>query len=171
LGGLIVLDYGLHDRDGLRGIISSGPALARGEGISPLLEFAAKVLSRVAPKLEMKTGLDAAGLSRNPAVVQAYRDDPLVHGLASPRLGAEISQTMEVTQAHADEWPADLPLLIVHGAADPICPASASARFFANVSARDKTRYEYPGFLHESFNEVGREKVLADVQGWIEART
>jgi alpha-beta hydrolase superfamily lysophospholipase len=40
--------------------------------------------------------------------------------------------------------------------------------FFENVVFDDKERIEYQGYYHEVFNDVGKEKVLADVQAWLE---
>lgn len=170
MGGLIVLDYGLHyPDDNMTGIVASGPPLGRGEDVSPLLMFIGKVLSSFAPKVKMETGLKAESLSHDEDVVQAYQDDPLVHGLATPRFAAQMDTTMKRTMKAASAWASDLPLLIVHGGDDPICPPEASARFFERVGAEDKTRHEYPGYLHEVFNEEGRERVLQDVQEWLDA--
>ncbi|MGC9398348.1 MAG: lysophospholipase [Anaerolineae bacterium] len=169
MGGLIVLDYALHYPQGLKGVVASGPALGRGEDVSAALLFVGKVLSYVIPRLKLESGLNAAGLSHDEEVVRAYRDDPLVHGHVTPRFAAQMDATMKRTMKAAPDWEADLPLLIVHGGDDPLCPPGASARFFERVGAADKTRHEYPGYLHEVFNEVGREKVLQDVQAWLEA--
>lgn len=169
MGALIVLDYALHYPRGLTAVVSSGSPLGRGDDVSPVLMFVGKVLSSFAPKVKMQTGLKAESLSHDEDVVQAYRDDPLVHGLATPRFAAQMDTTMKRTMKAASEWKSDLPLLIVHGGDDPICPPEASARFFEQVGAQDKEHHEYPGYLHEVFNEVGREKVLQDVQDWLEA--
>ena len=169
LGALITLDYALHYPQGLAGVVASGPPLGRGDDVSPVLMFIGKVLSNITPKAEMQSGLKAESLSRDENVVQAYRDDPLVHGLVTPRFAAQMDTTMKRTMKAAPEWKSDLPLLIVHGGDDPICPPEASARFFERVAAEDKTRHEYPGYLHEVFNEVGREKVLEDVRVWLDA--
>ncbi|HNT75512.1 MAG TPA: lysophospholipase [Anaerolineae bacterium] len=169
LGGLIVLDYVLHGVSGLRGVVVSGPPLAWSAATPQWRVVASRVLARLAPRMAMPTGLDVNGLSHDPGVLEAYRTDPLVHGLATPAFAAAMDRTMRETMARADAWPSDLPLLIVHGGADPICPPEASARFFANVAARDKLRHVYPDFLHESFNEIGREQVLTDVQTWLDA--
>ena len=169
LGGLIALDYALHDHTGLAGVVVSGPALAMGEGTSAFLLALAKVLSSIMPGLQMHSKLDVTGLSRDEAVVRAYQNDPLVHDWATPRLAAEMQRVMQQTMAYASDWPVDLPLLILHGASDPLCPADASERFYANADARDKTRHVYPGFLHEVYNEVGREQVLQDVTDWLAA--
>lgn len=170
MGGLIVLDYTLH-RGGemdLEGVVSSGPPLAWSESLSPLLIFAGNLLSPLLPGMKMKSGLDPQGLSTDEEVVRAYCADPLVHDATTPRFGSELDRTMKRTMEAAGRWPEDLPLLIVHGGDDPICPPEASARFFERVSGRFKTRLEYPGLKHEVFNETGREQVLADVHTWFE---
>ncbi len=170
MGGLMVLDYALHYPEGLSGVVSSGPALEYGADVSRLLLFAARAMSHVAPRMRMDNGLDAEGLSRNKQVVQAYREDPLVHGWVSPRFVTAMGETMSSTLQNAGRWPADLPLFIIHGGADPICPPRGSLRFFEQAGAQDKSRQVYSGYLHESFNEIGREAVLGDVTAWLEAR-
>ncbi|MBN1259215.1 MAG: lysophospholipase [Anaerolineae bacterium] len=167
MGGLIVLDYGLHGEEQVSGIVSSAPPLAQSDSISPLLITISKVLSSILPRLNIKTGLSADDLSHDPAVVQAYRDDPLVHGLATPRFGAEMDRTMKATLAGASTWPNGLPLLLLHGGSDPICPPVGSQQFFDRLTCEDKERRAYPGLLHEIFNEVGREQVLEDLHGWL----
>ncbi len=169
MGGLIVLGYALDHPQGLRGIIASGPALARGTGVPPILYEVAKLLGSIVPRLQMDSRLDVRALSHNEAVIRAYVEDPLVHSLGTARLAAEMDREMRRLFAEANRWPAELPLLIVHGGADRLAPPEASAAFFETVVARDKERKEYPGFYHEVFNEVGREQVLQDVTDWLEA--
>jgi acylglycerol lipase len=41
------------------------------------------------------------------------------------------------TQAAWDAWPQDLPLLVWHGDADPICDPAAAKRFGENAAAKD----------------------------------
>ncbi len=170
MGALTVLDYGLHYGAGLKAVVASAPPLTQSEDVSPLLIFVARMLSPLLPKLSLKTGLSVAALSHDSAVVSAYQADPLVHGLATPRLGAEMNQTMATTLANAARWPAQTPLLLLHGSADKICPPIGSKRFFETTSAIDKARYEYEGFFHEVFNELGKERVLADMGDWLEQR-
>lgn len=168
LGALIALDYGLHYGAGLKALVASAPPLVQGEDISPLLLLGARILSPLAPSLSMKTGLSAEALSRDAVVVQAYREDPLVHGFATPRFGAEMQRVMKTTLAAAPRWPVALPLCIVHGGADKLCPPVGSQRFFENATAHEKARYEYPDLFHEVFNEFGKEQVFADIEAWME---
>ncbi|MFN2165770.1 MAG: alpha/beta fold hydrolase, partial [Anaerolineae bacterium] len=165
MGGLVVLDYVLHIPSGLAGVVASGPMLSP-PGISPLLLLISKLLARVWPTLAMDVGLDVSALSRDQAVVDAYVNDPLVHGKTTTRAGAAVMATVDWTQAHAADLA--LPLLIVHGGADQICPPEGSQRFFENVTLADKQRIEYEGYYHEVFNDMGKEQVLADVEAWLE---
>ncbi|HDQ71593.1 MAG TPA: alpha/beta hydrolase [Chloroflexi bacterium] len=164
MGGLIVLEYVLRDPGGLAGVVASGPLLAQA-GVSPLLALASKLLSLVLPRLTLDVGLDATALSRDPAVVEAYASDPLVHGQGTPRLGQEIARAYEWAHAHATDM--RIPCLIVHGSADRLAPPEASRVFYEHVTFEDKARYVYDGYYHEVFNEIGKEHVLADVEQWL----
>jgi len=169
MGGLIVLDYALRDDvTALKGVVASGPALGAAEKLSTIQRIMLKTLNPILPQIQINNGLNVNDLSRDPEVIRLYREDPLVHPHITPRLADGMFKTGTDCQVHANEWPADLPLLIVHGGADAICPPQASARFFANVAARNKTHREYESYMHEVFNEIGREAVLKDVQDWLE---
>ncbi len=167
MGGLVALEYVLHHPEGLVGVVASGPMLAQA-GVSPFLVLASKVLSRVLPRFALATGLDTAALSRDVAVVDAYVNDPLVHGLGTPRLATELTKAFEWTQAHAADL--SIPCLIVHGSADRLISPEGSRVFYEHVTFADKERRVYEGHYHEVFNDVGKEQVLADVEAWVEQR-
>lgn len=164
-GGLMVLNYVLHDPSGLNAVVASAPALGR-LPVSPFLLVLARALSRVWPTLRMATGLDVTALSRDESVVRAYVADPLVHNMGTPRLGTELMAAIEWTQAHAADL--SLPCLIVHGTGDRICPREASQAFFERCTFPDKQLITYEGGYHELFNDLDKERVLADVQAWLE---
>jgi alpha-beta hydrolase superfamily lysophospholipase len=126
-----------------------------------------KVLSRVWPTFSLKSGLDPKGLSRDPEVVKAYIQDPLVHSKGTARLGAELMRTTEWVQGHAGDW--KLPLLIVHGADDRLAPIAFSREFFGKVPIADKKRHEIPAGFHEPHNDLDRGAVFAEIERWIEA--
>jgi len=164
-GGLTVLNYVLYDPSGLAGVVASGPLLSQ-LPLSPLLLQLSKLLSKVWPSFALNAGVDATGLSHDQNVVDAYVNDPLVHSKGTPRLGTELMAAIEWTQAHAAGMA--LPCLIVHGGADRLCLPEASRTFYENITFADKERIEYEGYFHEVFNELGKEKVLADVETWLE---
>jgi alpha-beta hydrolase superfamily lysophospholipase len=43
-----------------------------------------------------------------------------------------------------------------------------SRAFYAGVTFDDRERIEYDGYYHEVFHEVGKERVLADVEAWVD---
>ena len=165
LGGLIALDHVLHGSDGLSGVVASGPVLSA-PGVSPFLLWLSKVLARVWPSLILDSGLDTSALSRDPAVEEAYVNDPLVHSKGSARMADEMMRTVDWTQAHAAELA--LPCLVVHGSEDRLCPPQASQVFIDNVTFADKEYIEYEGYFHEVYNDLGKEQVFADVEAWLE---
>jgi len=165
MGGLIVLEYALRYPEGLSGVVASGPLLAQAS-ISPFLIMMSKLLSSVMPHFTLNTKLDAATISRDPAVVEAYVNDPLVHSLGTPRLSTALTQAIEWTQAHAAEM--RIPCLILHGGDDRLVPPEGSRVFYENVTLADKERQVYEGYFHEVYNDVGKERVLAAVEAWIE---
>lgn len=167
LGGLIVLNTVLHDPSGLAGVVASGAFIAE-MPFSRVKILMAKAMSSLVPRFTLATGLEVAALSRDPAVIEAYTHDPLVHGVGSARLGTELAAAIDWTQAHAADLA--LPLLMVHGGADRIAFPHGSRAFFEHVTVADKERHEYDGYYHEVFNEVGKEQVLADVANWLAAR-
>ncbi|HUW14764.1 MAG TPA: alpha/beta hydrolase, partial [Anaerolineae bacterium] len=126
----------------------------------------AKLFSRIWPTFAQDVKLDASALSRDPQVPADYTSDPLVHGMATARFGTEMMKAIETTQAQACDM--KLPCLILHGAADSLSPPECSLTFYENMVIEDKERCEYEGGYHEGFNDVHKEKVLADVERWVE---
>ncbi len=165
VGALIALEYAIHSPGDMRGVVATGPTLGP-PGVSPFLLALSRVLSVVAPRFTLKAGVDAEALSRNPQVCQAYRDDPLVHGRASARLGGELQRVSRWVQDHA----ADLrvPLLLVHGEADRLSPPAYSHQFFPKAGATDKTFLEQPGGFHEPHNDIEHARVMADIAAWLD---
>lgn len=79
VGSLIALLFAFRYQDDLAGLITTGTAL-RPAGFHPALVPLIKTATVLTPGVRL-IPLDPRGVSRDPAVVQAYRDDPLVnHG-------------------------------------------------------------------------------------------
>ncbi len=167
MGGLIAASYLIDRQAGLAGAVLSGPGVKVPDSISPLVIAVGKVLSRLAPKMGV-VRLDAAGISRDPAVVQAYCDDPLVHrGKITARLGAEMLAAMQRVRAEAGRI--TLPLLIVQGGADRMIDPGGADMLYSLVGSADKMLHVYNGLYHEVFNEPEHPRVLDDVETWLEA--
>jgi alpha-beta hydrolase superfamily lysophospholipase len=113
--------------------------------------------------------LDANGVSRDPAVVEAYVNDPLVfHGKMSARKVAELFKAMRHIQANAGQI--TLPMLLLHGGEDSMASPEGSRFLHSHISSADKTLKIYPGLYHEIFNEPEQQEVFAEVLAWCDQR-
>ncbi len=165
MGGGIVFAYGVERPDSYDMMVLSGPAVAAQDQVSPLLVLAAKVLGVLVPGLPVQE-LDVEAISRDPAVVAAYNDDPLVyHGKVPAGLGRALLQVGETMPQRAPALTA--PLLVVHGSEDRLIPVAGSHRLVDRVGSTDVELKVYPGLYHEVFNEPERDQVLHDVVSWI----
>ncbi len=125
-----------------------------------------KILSKIAPKMGL-LALDVNGISRDPEVVEAYVNDPLVfHGKTPARIGAELLSAMMRITDEASKL--TLPMTIVQGAEDILVEPSGAQMLYDKASSADKTLKIYEGMYHEVFNEPDRERVLKDVESWLE---
>ncbi|MFV1857809.1 MAG: lysophospholipase [Anaerolineales bacterium] len=167
MGALIVLDFVLRHLGGLAGAIVSGVPLEPVGVANPLLVTTARLLSRVWPGFALSLNLETAALSRDPEVVRAYEEDPLVHGTASARWGTETLDTIEWIKDHAPD--VRLPLLMIHGGADRINAAEGTRRFFEAVTYPDKELRVYPEAYHEPHNDLDWQKVVSDIERWVDS--
>jgi alpha-beta hydrolase superfamily lysophospholipase len=165
MGGCMVLNYVLHYPDRLTAVVASAPAVGK-LNIPPIMAVASKLLAKLKPNLSVSTGLDSKAISRDTAVIEAYRNDPLVHGKGSPGAAVTFLQTAEWTMAHAADF--QPPLLLLHGDADRLVNVAESKKFFAQVQQPDKKLIIYPGGYHESHNDLHKEQMLVDLEAWLE---
>jgi alpha-beta hydrolase superfamily lysophospholipase len=167
MGAMIALRYAAVHQDRLTGLILSG-ALAALEPVPPALRLIGQLLSAVAPRTPL-IAIDPALVSRDPAVVDAYRNDPLVcHGKLPARTAAEIADTVAALPGTVGAI--RVPTLILYGTADRLCPPAGSVMLGERVGSADRTVKAYEGLFHEIFNEPERDAVLDDVCGWLSAR-
>ena len=166
VGALIAAIY-LFDHDvALSGVVFSGPCVKIPSNVSATTVLLAKALSRMAPKLGVSP-VDASGISRDPAEVRAYVDDPLVYnGKTTARLASELMKAMQRVSAEASKI--TLPALIVHGGEDRIIDPDGSQMLHAILGSQDKTLTIYDGLFHEIHNEPEHPQVLADISAWLD---
>ena len=94
MGGLIALRYALAHQERLAGLILSA-ALAQLDAVPKPLELVGRALSVIAPRAPL-IAIDSALVSRDPAVVEAYRSDPLVHhGKVPARTAVQLADAVE----------------------------------------------------------------------------
>jgi alpha-beta hydrolase superfamily lysophospholipase len=166
MGAMLALRYALDHQQRLDGLALSG-ALASVDA-SPPLRLIGHALSAVTPTLPL-IALDSSLVSRDPAVVAAYRADPLVHHRRIPaRTAAEIADTTDTFPEQVRAI--TVPTLIMYGTEDRLVPTSGSVMLGERIGAANATVLAYDGLYHEIFNEPERETVLDDLWSWLAAR-
>lgn len=167
MGGLIALRYVIENPAALDGAVISSPGLCVHPAARPpkLLDLAARVLSRLSPRLLFPSDLDTDAISRDPAVVAAYREDPLVSGKVSARWYTSINRAMADTRARAPEL--CTPTLLMQSGADTLVDPEATRRWAAKAPVENMEFIIWDGLRHEMFNEPEKDQVRARVLEWL----
>jgi alpha-beta hydrolase superfamily lysophospholipase len=165
-GGVASAIYALDNQAELAGFICASFAFqvpAPGFVISAL-----KGLSHIAPHLGVLK-LKNEDFSRDPEAVAALNADPLIKDETQP--AATVAALARADERLHDAFPAiTIPLLILHGTADKATVYHGSEFFHATAGSADKLLKLYEGHYHDLLNDLGKESVMADIIGWIEAR-
>jgi len=164
LGGNLVINYALRRRPQLTGVIATGPLLRPGFEPPAWKLTLGKIMYSLWPTMSMSNEIDCQGLSRDPEVVRAYNDDPLVHDRLSARSGMDMLQSGLWALERAAEFP--LPLLLMHGSADRITSPQGSREFAAQAGDGCTLRI-WDGFYHEIHNEPEQGQVFAYLLEWL----
>ena len=115
----------------------------------------------------------AEWLSRDPAVAQAFVDDPLTTLTPLQKLFGMVDAARLLGRP-ARNLAHDLPLLIQVGSDDPLGGPVSARRLEQAYRTRshlsDVTTIVYEGARHEIFNETNRAEVFADLTAWLTQR-
>ncbi|WP_061223839.1 alpha/beta hydrolase [Leptospira weilii] len=171
LGGAVALRYSQEgiNQDNILGLILGSPALmVKVDFKKKLKKFAAGFLSKISPSLIVDAELDFQYLSHDPDVIEAYKQDPLVHGKVSLRMGSELLEIGSKLIKKANVL--RCPVLILHGQEDGLVDVNGSTELYKNLIYRNKRIKIYPGLYHELMNEFPehRDVVLNDIQTFLE---
>ena len=144
-------------------LVMSSPALDL--GMNAYQKGLLAVLERMSPNLAVGNGLDPAWVSRDAAVVAAYKADPLVHNRVTPRLVRFIVDAGAVVRAAAARW--SVPTLLMYAGADRCVAPSGSAEFAAKASQAQVQSICFETLFHEIFNEPEQADVLRELTQWL----
>jgi alpha-beta hydrolase superfamily lysophospholipase len=185
MGALLSQAYVEQHGEGLAGLALSGSPGAA-EGIETMLEMVTQAVDGGMgdEPVSALSGFNADDgsartpfdwLSRDEAEVDAYIADqycgenhPMTYGF----FAALMTMTLEsMTPEAIARIPADLPILLMTGEADPASDMGAGVRELekrmrdANLSVE---ALWYPGARHEILNEINRDEVTADLLAWLD---
>ena len=172
LGGLVVARFVAAALESARppwqrdvdALVLSSPALDI--GMTGARRALLATLEKVTPNLGIGNGLDATGISRDPAIVAAYRADPLVHDRIAPRLIRFLADAGPTVRALAPRW--QVPTLLLYAGSDRCVAPSGSRAFAHDAVPAIVARREFPALFHEIFNEPEQEEVLSVLVDWLD---
>lgn len=188
MGSYIVQGHLLSQGAGLSGVILSGsnahpPMLSKvgraGAGIegrlrgwhSPALTLGQLTFGQFNAAFKPnRTEFD--WLSRDPAQVDAYIADPLCGFACTARLWHDLFGGLLAIAypARLGRIPADLPIHIIGGSADPVSAGNGLPKLQRRLIDAGLTAVSlqlYDGARHEIFNEINREQVTHDLLEWL----
>jgi alpha-beta hydrolase superfamily lysophospholipase len=167
MGSLISLLYVLKYPNDFKGLISTSTPLDGESTVSPLVANIGKLLDKIIPKVNFLP-LDSKTLSTDPAVVAKYDADPLVDRKPMRiHMGVGIGSNSALVKQRMGEI--KLPLLILHGSKDGLCPSSGSEILYKGIGSADKTLKIYDGWYHELHNEPQQGEVFQAIVEWLDA--
>ena len=164
MGGAIALRYAMAHQQRLTGLAVSAPLAAVDGG--PVLLAAGKLLGILLPAAPVSR-VDPRLVSRDHQVVKDYIADPLnYHGPVPARVARDF--ILHVGTLAAGVRRITLPVLLMWGTADRLCPPSGSELVASNIGSEDLTVKRYADLFHEILNEPEREQVLSDLLAWLD---
>lgn len=168
MGGAVGLLFTARYGECLNGAVFSAPALIVALKVSPLLKFISKILSALMPKMKVNKGI-AEHLSRDPAVIEDYIQDPLVYsGKNRARLGYLLLQLEKVIPPVLPEI--TLPVCILQGTEDKIIDPKGARIIYEGISSEDKTLKWYNALYHELLHEPEKQEVMQFILQWLDNR-
>jgi alpha-beta hydrolase superfamily lysophospholipase len=158
MGGMLAIAYAEQHQDRLAGAVVTGSAVVIGDMITDLLD-----LDEI-PAVPL-----GEFVSRDPAVAQAYDEDPLNYHGPMPRDALEHALE-RIEGVRSQFGKITIPILAMHGEQDALAPMQASIDIIAGVSSGDRMLRIWPGLYHEIFNEPEQDRVIGEAVRWITER-
>ncbi|WKB50997.1 alpha/beta hydrolase [Eleftheria terrae] len=164
MGGLVAARFVADALRPVDGLVLSSPALDA--GLSAFNRALLAAAHAVARNVALGNGLDAQYISHDPAVVRAYRDDPLVHDRVTARLVRFLVDAGVYTRERAAQW--QVPTLLMWAGSDRLVSPAGSAAFAERASAAVVESHCFGHMYHELYNEPDRAAVFAVLDAWLD---
>lgn len=167
MGGLITLRYLVDHGEAAPAVaaVLSSPALGISMPIPALKEFAAGLLLKYLPQATLPNAIPYDKLTHVEAKWKSYPSDVLRHDKISPAMYFGMLEGAEKVSENAAR--VKMPTLIVAAGDDRIVSRPAIEVFFPKIGAEKKRLIIYENSYHEVLNDIERERVLSDIDGFL----
>ncbi len=168
LGGLIALNYAQMTTNKIAGLIAVSPAIIPSISISEWQRKFARIVGRILPSVTVDNRLNWDNMMNDPDEKKALMEDELFTRRISFKAAIEIERKIELIMT----LPCRIyvPTLMIAGADDRICNPIGAKRFTDGLSSSDKKCIVYDGMLHDVIHDIGRKRVMEDIENWIAKR-
>jgi alpha-beta hydrolase superfamily lysophospholipase len=167
-GGLIALIFAIN-HPALPGVLISSPLLGMFMKLSigkKVIKSISSTISKLSPNKILNNEIDQNQLTSDLKILRSHITDKHKIEVISAKSASEIDKYTKWAMENASDL--ICPVLIMQGGNDKIVDKKKAEEFFKKVRSKDKTYKEYPGFLHELWNEKGRAQVYQDMYVWLE---
>jgi len=167
MGGLLALHYLLHRRPRFDAAIILAPYLGLRD--QPRLKTTlGKLLCAVRSTFPIANGLDPHTLSRDPAVVTAYTEDPLVFTTTTPGWFFSMKRCIDATFSGPHRL--EPPTLLLYGDDDGLCDHDRTVELTGLLEAPELTVEVVAGGRHELHNDLEAAATLRRVLRWLDEK-
>jgi alpha-beta hydrolase superfamily lysophospholipase len=166
LGGLLTLSYSLTRKPDVRGLIVSSPGLRTALHEQKAKVMLAKVLGAFTPTVTLASGLNAEHISRDPQVVKAYINDPLVHDKMTLGFGRAALQV--TSNIFEQVGRLSVPMLLAYCSGDKLTYPHGSEEFASLAPKGLVTLKKFEGLYHEPHNEPEKAEVFKTYIAWLD---
>ncbi len=163
LGGLICIRKLQVFRGAYAGAVISAPWLAT--ALPDWVRGLGSFLGLALPGFSFPAGLHPSRLTRDPDMIRAWREDPLIHTRITGRFFREVERVQ--AKALASRMPKDLPVLFLVPGGDRVVRSSVTEAFARGIVGRGIQVEILEGRQHEPLNDIGREEVYRMVLDWL----
>lgn len=167
-GGLVSLIYAIN-HPGLPGVLVSSPLLGVFLKLSigkKVIKTVSKTIAKLSPNKILNSNIDQNQLTSDLKILKQHIADKNKTDVITVKSTSEIDKYSKWAMENASNL--ICPTLIMQAGNDKIVDKNMAKDFFNIVKSEDKTYKEYPGFLHELWNEKGRAQVYQDMFVWLE---
>jgi alpha-beta hydrolase superfamily lysophospholipase len=167
-GGLISLIFAINHPK-LSGVLISSPLLGMYLKLSvgkKVIKSISKTIGKFSPNKILDYNIDQNQLTSDLKILRQHIADKHKIEVMSAKSAGDIDYFSKWAMENASNLLC--PVFLMQAGSDKIVDPSKTKEFFENIRSGDKTYKEYPGFLHELWNEKGRAQVYQDMFVWLE---
>ncbi|MDD5269728.1 MAG: lysophospholipase [Candidatus Omnitrophica bacterium] len=168
MGGLLALEYAIRyrdDKDAIRGVVVSAPALKLKSPPSGIEKGIVGLIALLMPRLTTPNRIPFEWLTHDKDLIKDTKEDKLSQRVISFGLYAEMIKAMRFVSENIGML--DVPALFIQGTDDKVVDMAGVREIFDRIPVKDKELALYEGMYHELLRETRREEIIGKIADWI----